>query len=168
MCIHFRHYSELLWPNGLAPSKPTTISEEQETGRVRMPGTDSVLPLSHHVAPRDSLWALQCPSTEWWFFLAPSGLSCSTWDLPLWCTDSLVLVHGLSCFAAYGILVPRSGIDPKSPALRGGFLTPDPQRSPYGMTFNKDTLHLQDAPTPTGKSHRTCCPVGPWLCSICN
>ena len=33
---------------------------------------------------------------------------------------------GLSCPAACGILVPRPGIEPVSPALEGGFLTTGP------------------------------------------
>ena len=36
---------------------------------------------------------------------------------------SVVLVQGLSCPAACGILVPRSGMEPVSLALAGGFLT---------------------------------------------
>lgn len=61
--IHMSHCSELLWPirgASLAPSKPTT-SKGHETGRVRMPGTVSVLPLSYHVAPRDSPWGPRVP-----------------------------------------------------------------------------------------------------------
>ena len=38
-------------------------------------------------------------------FLAAPGLSCSKQDLLLWGMDSLVVVHGLSCFEACGILV---------------------------------------------------------------
>ena len=137
--IHFRHYSELLWPNGLDPSKPTTTSEGQETRRVRMPGTGSVQPLRHHVAPRDSLWPpVPIYRMMRFFFLAAPGLSCSTRDLSLWCTDSLVLARGLSCFAAYvpcfAVLVPRSGLEPESPALRGGFLTP-PEKSLWNDNF---------------------------------
>ena len=36
---------------------------------------------------------------------------------------SVVVAHGLCCCRAYGILVPRPGIEPMSPALEGGFLT---------------------------------------------
>ena len=32
------------------------------------------------------------------------------------------MAHGLSCPAAWGILVPRPGIEPVSLALEGGFL----------------------------------------------
>ena len=39
---------------------------------------------------------------------------------------SLVVVHGLSCPTACGILVPRPGIEPTSPALEGGFSTTGP------------------------------------------
>ena len=63
-------------------------------------------------------------------YLAASGLSCNTWDLHcimqdllFWLSDSLVVVQGLSCFAASGILVPQSGTEPASPALWDGFLT---------------------------------------------
>ena len=34
-----------------------------------------------------------------------------------------VVAHGLSCSKACGILVPRPGMEPKSPSLQGGFLT---------------------------------------------
>ena len=75
-------------------------------------------------------------------FLAVSGLSCSMRDLLLWCAGSslrcegfslvvaqagsVVEAHGLHCPATCGILVPRPGIKPKSPALEGGFLTTGP------------------------------------------
>ena len=36
------------------------------------------------------------------------------------------MVCGLSCPAACGILVPRPGIKPESPALEGGFFTTGP------------------------------------------
>ena len=39
---------------------------------------------------------------------------------------SLVDAHGLSCPVACGILVPRPGIEPASPALEGGFFTTGP------------------------------------------
>ena len=72
--------------------------------------------------------------------MAASGLSCSTWDPSLQCTDSLVvelrlqsteaslLWHvGLVAPKPCGILVSRLGIEPVSPALRGGFLTTGPR-----------------------------------------
>ena len=41
------------------------------------------------------------------YFLAVSGLSCSTWGLSLWHVGlSLVVARGLSCPEACGILVP--------------------------------------------------------------
>ena len=80
-----------------------------------------------------------------------SGLSCSTRDLSLRRVDSLLWRAGfflgvacglqsaqaqwlrrwLSCPVATkwdlsGILVPRPGIEPMSPALEGGFLTTGP------------------------------------------
>ena len=42
------------------------------------------------------------------------------------CTGSVVAVRGLSCPMARGILVPRPGIEPPSPALEGRFLTTGP------------------------------------------
>ena len=38
--------------------------------------------------------------------------------------DSLVAVRRLSCSAICGILVPKQGFEPASPALQGRFLTP--------------------------------------------
>ena len=48
---------------------------------------------------------------------------CSTRALLLRCESSIVVARGLSCAAACGILVPRPGIEPASPALEGGFFT---------------------------------------------
>ena len=76
-------------------------------------------------------------------YLAVSGLSCGLrelhcimWDLcyaahTQWLqhVGSAVVVHGPSCSTACGILVPPLGFEPESPALQGGFLTPDPWRS---------------------------------------
>ena len=44
--------------------------------------------------------------------LAMSGLSCVTQDLTLWHVDSVVVVQGLSCLVACGILVPSLGSHP--------------------------------------------------------
>ena len=77
------------------------------------------------------------------YFLVALGLRCSTWILIvsfgiLNCTTqsldvavgSKVVVCGLSCSAACGILVPQSGIEPVFPALQGGFLTTGPPGKP--------------------------------------
>ena len=52
------------------------------------------------------------------------NLHCIIWDLSLWCTDALVVATGLvvevfgsRCSMGYGILVPRPGIEPTSPAI---------------------------------------------------
>ena len=52
------------------------------------------------------------------------NLHCIIWDLSLWCTDALVVAMGLvvEVFGSrysmgYGILVPRPGIEPMSPAI---------------------------------------------------
>ena len=69
-----------------------------------------------------------------------SGLSCSTHfccvtrDLSLWRVDSVVVASGLSCSVAYGILVPRPGMEPVSLAVEGGFLTTGPRgKSQVGL-----------------------------------
>ena len=50
----------------------------------------------------------------------------------LWHAGSVVVVRGLSCPAACGILVSGPGIKPTSPALEGGFFTTGPPgKSPY-------------------------------------
>ena len=65
-------------------------------------------------------------------YLAVWGLRCSTRDPLLWCIDSLAVAYGLiSCSTACGISVPPRGIEPKSLALQGGFLTLDRQVSPW-------------------------------------
>ena len=72
-------------------------------------------------------------------YLAASGLGCGTreasvavlgllsgggaWALGL---AGSVAGHGLSCPAAQGILVPRPGTEPSSPASEDGFLTTGP------------------------------------------
>ena len=67
-------------------------------------------------------------------FLAASGLSCGAWPLCcsvpaslwLWHVGLVVVAHRLSCPVACGILIPRPGIEPMSPALEGWFLTTGP------------------------------------------
>ena len=49
-------------------------------------------------------------------------LHCVLWGLSLWCRDSLVVVCGLSCSKACGILAPEL----MSPALQSGFSTTGP------------------------------------------
>ena len=44
---------------------------------------------------------------------------------------SAAVVHRLIRPGACGILVPRPGIEPMSPALAGGFLTPGPPRKSH-------------------------------------
>ena len=44
----------------------------------------------------------------------------------LWLHSIFIWVLGLSCPTAWGILVPRPGIEPTSPALEGRFLTTGP------------------------------------------
>ena len=59
--------------------------------------------------------------------VAARGLSsCGTWTPEH--AGSVVAVHRLSCPTACGILVPRPGIEPESPALEGGFLTTGPPK----------------------------------------
>ena len=74
-------------------------------------------------------------------------LHCVTWDLSLWCTDSLVVVaalvvevwvvwvFGSRCSMGYGILVPRPGIKPASPASQGSFLITGPPGKSHQVFF---------------------------------
>ena len=55
-----------------------------------------------------------------------SSVVCGRWALQLRCAGSVVAARGLSCPTACGILVPRSGIEPASPALGGGLFTTGP------------------------------------------
>ena len=41
----------------------------------------------------------------------------------------MVVALGPRCSMACGILVPKPGIEPASPALQGGFLTTGPQEN---------------------------------------
>ena len=56
-------------------------------------------------------------------YLAVLGLSCSTRDLSLQCTVSVVVAHRLSCSESCGMLVPQPGVKPVSPVLQDGFIT---------------------------------------------
>ena len=54
---------------------------------------------------------------------------------------SVVVAHRLSCPVACGILVPRPGIEPTSPALEGRFFTAGPPgKSLFFMLLNTDLL----------------------------
>ena len=48
---------------------------------------------------------------------------------------SLVVVRGLTCPTACGILVPQPGIEPMSSALERGFLTTGPPGEPLPLPF---------------------------------
>ena len=49
--------------------------------------------------------------------------------------SSVVVVRGLSCPVACGILVPRPGIEPTSPALEGRFFTTGPPGKSHSLLF---------------------------------
>ena len=57
---------------------------------------------------------------------APDSVVCGTWALLLRRMSSVVVARGLCCPAARGILIPRPGIEPTSPALEGRFFTTGP------------------------------------------
>ena len=93
------------------------------------------------------LCSRQDPDTELSFFppslppfllyLAALSLHCSTgelgcimWNLSSWYLGSLAWCTGLTAPKACGILVPGPGMEPASPALRGGFLTTGLQGTP--------------------------------------
>ena len=54
------------------------------------------------------VWASRC-----------SGFSCGAWGLEL--VGLGVVAHGLSCHGAYGIVVPRSGVESMSPVSQADF-----------------------------------------------
>ena len=63
-------------------------------------------------------------------------LCCSTWDLSFHLEgSSLVMVQGLSCHKALGMLVPRPEIEPMSPALEAGVLTAGPPGKSLHLGF---------------------------------
>ena len=62
----------------------------------------------------------------WASLVAVLGLLSSCGTQALEREGPVVVVHGLSCPVACGILVPRPGIEPLSPSLEGGFLTSGP------------------------------------------
>ena len=69
-----------------------------------------------------------------------SGLSCSRWNLSLWCAGSRVVAWGLSCPAACGTLVPWPGIEPVSLALEGRFFTTGPPGKSPEPTFEASKI----------------------------
>ena len=91
------------------------------------------------------------PCLFFFFFLAVLGLSCSMQDvcciirdLSLWLTGSLVVAWGLSYSEECGILVPRPGIEPMSPALQGRFLTTGPPgKSSFYLLIKKPVIYQE-------------------------
>ena len=65
---------------------------------------------------------------------------CCSKTLGTWA--SVVMAHGLNCPDACGILVPRPGIEPTSPALAGGFITTGPPASVLMTAFMQDLCIL--------------------------
>ena len=55
------------------------------------------------------------------------------WDLSWQHADAVVVARGLGYSVACGILVPRAGIEPLSPALQGGLEPLDHQGRPCGV-----------------------------------
>ena len=100
----------------------------------------------------------------------------------LWLRDSTVVLHGLwstgvsvieahriNCLVACGILVPRPGIEPASPALQGRFLiTGPPRKSLLSFIIPSSQLltiafdHLPTDTCPTLAAHPFL-PVVPWV-----
>ena len=72
------------------------------------------------------IWLPQVLVATFGIFVAVLGFLSSCDALALEDTGSVVAVCRLSCLVACGILVPRPGIEPESPALEGGFLTTGP------------------------------------------
>ena len=102
-----------LEPPSLFPSHPSTSSQSARLGFLFYMATSYQLSILHMV-----VYICQC-------YLLTSQQWCAgslQWHLGF----SLVVAHRLSCPKACGILVPRPGIQPKFPALKGGFLTTGP------------------------------------------
>ena len=59
------------------------------------------------------------------------------WASVIAAVGSVVVVHGLSCSSARGILVPQPGIKPVSLALTGRFLTIRAPVKSYNKLFSK-------------------------------
>ena len=85
------------------------------------------------------------------------GLSCSMWGFHCGTWGSFTAAHALSVAAcslshstAQGILVPRPGTEPASPALQGGFLTIGPPgKFQYFPSCGFKTTHfLPSHPSP--------------------
>ena len=68
-----------------------------------------------------TMFAFFMADRSFFFFLAASGLGCSTWGFFVACASLVALRH------------PRPGIEPASSALEGEFLTtgPPPGKSPW-------------------------------------
>ena len=90
------------------------------------------------------MWDLHCGTWDLSLQRAGSSLrhagsracglsSCGMWALE--CAGSVVAACRLSCPVACGILVPRPGIKPMSPALEGGFLTTGPPGKSHTYLF---------------------------------
>ena len=93
--------------------------------------------LLRHAGSFVAVWALRCGAGFSLDEVCGFSLSsCGVWApghvgsvvrgtraLQLRHTSSVVVVHGLSCPTACGILIPCPGIEPLSPALEGGFFT---------------------------------------------
>ena len=77
---------------------------------------------------------------------------CGSRALLLRCTGSVAVACGLSCPPACEILVPRSGIEPTSPALEGGFLTTGPPAKSRILPSLK-----REKKKPQGKGLLLCC-----------
>ena len=73
-------------------------------------------------------------------FVATCGLSSCGAQAPER-VGSVVVACGLCCPAACGILVPRPGIEPASPAWEGGFLTTGPPGKPPLLVLSADSHH---------------------------
>ena len=80
----------------------------------------------------------------WQFLVAACRIfCCGTWTLEQ--ADSVVVVGGLCCSAAYGMLVPWPGIKPTSPALQGGFLTTGPPGRSLGTYFEYPSMEFNSS-----------------------
>ena len=82
-----------------------------------------------------SIWLSRVLVVALEIFIVSCGIFCwGTWILSLWCRLSNCEL-GLTCHIVYGILFPRPGIVPMSPALQVRFLTTGPPGKSLPLSF---------------------------------
>ena len=134
-----------------------------------------------HCGADSLLWRTGCSLVVVCRFFLSLVVACGFSLLWLWCTGSrghglcslrhtgsLGEVRGLTCPTTCGILVPRPGIEPASPALEGGFFTTGPPGKSLAQLFLDDFLPscLSESPRRIVFGHLDCSSISlPFLFS---